>query len=406
MADREWVGQPTGCNAAAARPGKGLERRLCRPLGAAAILLATLSACSSSTPTHHAAAPAPVVSAEQQREYAPPGPVEDPWGPYIREASQRYDFPEGWIRAVMRQESGGHEYINGSLTTSASGAIGLMQVMPETYANLRDRYGLGPDPYYPRDNILAGTAYLKELYTRFGSPGFLAAYNGGPQRLADHLATGRPLPSETVAYVAAIGPRIGAPASVPGGSGGYAVAASTAATDALNRQALANATGSRPAPAPQTAYVPSAPIYHAPQTSLQTAPAPATSMAPAARYALVSPPPPPAPPPSHAPALLPDLPPAVAAVLASAEPSGGGWGIQVGAFSSPALAQAATDNARAHAHGQLAAAHTAMPVTTRPDGVVLYRARLIGISADAASTVCNNLAHDQVSCIVVNEDHA
>ena len=217
------------------------------------LLLATLSACSSSTPTRHAAAPAPVVSAEQQREYAPPGPVEDPWGPYIREASQRYDFPEGWIRAVMRQESGGHEYINGSLTTSASGAIGLMQVMPETYANLRDRYGLGPDPYYPRDNILAGTAYLKELYTRFGSPGFLAAYNGGPQRLADHLATGRPLPSETVAYVAAIGPRIGAPASVPGGSGGYAVAASTAATDALNRQALANATGGRPAPAPQMA---------------------------------------------------------------------------------------------------------------------------------------------------------
>jgi len=383
----------------------GLDRRVCRPLGAAAILLATLSACSSSTPTRHAAAPAPVISAEQRHEYAPPGPVEDPWGPYIREASQRYDFPEGWIRAVMRQESGGHEYINGSLTTSASGAIGLMQVMPETYANLRDRYGLGPDPYYPRDNIMAGTAYLKELYSRFGSPGFLAAYNAGPARLSDHLTTGRPLPSETIAYVAAIGPRIGAPASVPGSSSGYAVAASTAATDALNRQSLAAATGTRPAPAPQLAYVPPAPVYHVPQTSLQAAPAPATSMAPAPRYALVSPPPPP-PAPAHAPAPSSALPPAVAAVLASDEPSGGGWGIQVGAFTSPALAQAATDNARAHAHGQLAAAHMAMPVTTRPDGVVLYRARLIGISADAASTVCNNLAHDQVSCIVVNEDHA
>ncbi len=347
-----------------------------------------------------------MVSAQQQREYAPPGPTEDPWGPYIREASQRYDFPEGWIRAVMRQESGGHEYINGSLTTSASGAIGLMQVMPETYANLRDRYGLGPDPYYPRDNIMAGTAYLKELYNRFGSPGFLAAYNGGPQRLADHLATGRPLPSETVAYVAAIGPRIGAPSSVPGGSGGYAVAASTAATDALNRQALAAATGGKPMPPPQLAYVPPPPTPVT-VTPLAAAPAPATSMAPASRYALASPPPPPAPPPSHAPASSAPLPPAVAAVLALPEPTpAAGWGIQVGAFSSQAQAQAATDNARAHAHGQLSAAHLAMPMTTRPDGVVLYRARLIGISADAASNVCNSLAHDKVSCVVVNEDHA
>ena len=92
-------------------------------------------------------------------------------------------------------------------------------------------------------------------------------------------------------------------------------------------------------------------------------------------------------------------------MVAALPTSGGGWGIQVGAFSNQALAQAAAENARARARGQLAGARTAVPVTTRADGVVLYRARLVGISADAANDVCNSLARDQVSCIVVTEDH-
>lgn len=60
----------------------------------------------------------------------------------------------------------------------------------------------------PRDNILAGAAYIRELYDRYGAPGFLAAYNAGPGRYERHLATGRPLPAETQAYVATLVPMI------------------------------------------------------------------------------------------------------------------------------------------------------------------------------------------------------
>jgi hypothetical protein len=91
---------------------------------------------------------------------------------------------------------------------SPKGAMGLMQIMPKTYAELRARHHLGADAYNPRDNILAGAAYLREMLDRYGSPGFLAAYNAGPARYDEHLATGRPLPSETQVYVAMLSPMI------------------------------------------------------------------------------------------------------------------------------------------------------------------------------------------------------
>ncbi|WP_456725282.1 lytic transglycosylase domain-containing protein [Bradyrhizobium sp. USDA 4350] len=84
---------------------------------------------------------------------------------------------------------------------SPKGAMGLMQIMPATWAELRQRYDLGSDPYDPRDNILAGAAYLRELLDRYGSRGVFAAYNAGPTRYEEHLA-GAPLPDETRAYVA------------------------------------------------------------------------------------------------------------------------------------------------------------------------------------------------------------
>ena len=67
---------------------------------------------------------------------------------------------------------------------------------------------LGIDPFNPRDNILVGTAYLREMHDRFGSPGFLAAYNAGPERYEQYLAMGRPFPAETQAYLAAFAPSI------------------------------------------------------------------------------------------------------------------------------------------------------------------------------------------------------
>lgn len=127
----------------------------------------------------------------------------DPFAVFIAEASQRFSIPERWVRAVMRAESAGDVR-----AISSAGAMGLMQIMPDTWAELRTRHRLGRDPYNPRDNILAGAAYLREMYDRFGSPGFLAAYNAGPGRYEEYLA-GRPLPAETRAYVAALVPLFG-----------------------------------------------------------------------------------------------------------------------------------------------------------------------------------------------------
>jgi hypothetical protein len=116
----------------------------------------------------------------------------------------------------MQQESGGEQQ-----ATSPVGAMGLMQVMPATYEELRVRHQLGDDPYDPHNSILAGTAYIREMYDRFGAPGFLAAYNAGPDRVDSYLAGRAVLPDETVNYVAAITPNLGA--GVPR-SGPFAVA--------------------------------------------------------------------------------------------------------------------------------------------------------------------------------------
>jgi soluble lytic murein transglycosylase-like protein len=136
------------------------------------------------------------------------------WRPWIAEAALRFDVPQAWIVAVMSAESGGRTHLNGVPITSSAGATGLMQLMPATYRELARTHGLGPDPYDPRDNILAGAAYLSDLRARFGYPGLLAAYNAGPVRYAAHLRTGRPLPAETQAYIETLA-RIPGEAALP-----------------------------------------------------------------------------------------------------------------------------------------------------------------------------------------------
>jgi len=111
--------------------------------------------------------------------YGAPGPAGDPWGPYIRQAAARFDVPEAVIRQVMHRESGGNPR-----ALSNHGAIGLMQLKPGTYAEMRRQYGLGRNPYDPRDNILAGTAYLMQLRRRFGPERALIAYREGPARVS------------------------------------------------------------------------------------------------------------------------------------------------------------------------------------------------------------------------------
>lgn len=144
---------------------------------------------------------APAAAQEAPVERASPN---DPYAGHIADAARRFGIPEAWIRAVMRVESRGDVR-----AISPKGAMGLMQIMPATWTDLRARHGLGNDPYAPRDNIMAGAAYLREMHDRYGSPGFLAAYNAGPGRYEEYRAIGRPLPAETRAYVAALAPIIG-----------------------------------------------------------------------------------------------------------------------------------------------------------------------------------------------------
>lgn len=140
------------------------------------------------------------------------------WRPYIVEASDRFGVPVAWIERVMQAESRGRTTLNGQPIRSPVGAIGLMQLMPATWADMRARLGLGIDPDDPRDNILAGTLYLRLMYDRFGYPGLFAAYNAGPRRYADYLAGRSRLPSETVGYLSSVARSVPDLATSPGRS--------------------------------------------------------------------------------------------------------------------------------------------------------------------------------------------
>lgn len=162
--------------------------------GRVAVLL--LSGLSIQAPAHYVHAQDESVSAQT---------IDARFDPFVTEASARFRIPETWIRAVLAAESA-HD----ARAVSSAGAMGLMQVMPDTWEELRDRYRLGDDPFDPRDNIFAGTAYLREMLDRYGTiGGMLAAYNAGPARYDEYLANGRALPAETRAYVAALAPLLG-----------------------------------------------------------------------------------------------------------------------------------------------------------------------------------------------------
>lgn len=127
------------------------------------------------------------------------------WTVYIDEASARFGIPTSWIERVMRAESNGLTILNGRPIRSRAGAMGLMQLMPTTWAAMRARLALGANPDDPRDNILAGTFYLRLMYDRFGYPGLFGAYNAGPGAYAEWLAGKRRLPGETIAYLGTVG---------------------------------------------------------------------------------------------------------------------------------------------------------------------------------------------------------
>lgn len=157
---------------------------------------------------------APAAAAAQQERH--------PYAAPVAEAAQRFGIPELWIWRVMHAESRGR-----TGAVSRAGAMGLMQIMPATWASLTVRHRLGSDPFDPRANILAGAAYLRAMWDRYGDVRLmLAAYNAGPGRADAYVAGRRGLPAETRTYVAKIAPELHAPlgtsavASLPRGSPG------------------------------------------------------------------------------------------------------------------------------------------------------------------------------------------
>jgi D-alanyl-D-alanine carboxypeptidase len=345
----------------------------------------------------------------------------------------------------MQQESGGQEQ-----ATSPVGAMGLMQVMPTTYEELRLRHRLGDDPYDPHNNILAGTAYIREMYDRYGAPGFLAAYNAGPDRVDRYLAGASDLPDETVNYVAAITPNLGRDVPLSGPFARYASArsgrpgrfapsvASLAAGCDLNAAYDPNhpctslvQAATQPAPARtvvaqetgiggcdlNAAYDPNHPCTTAAQPAgagvlLASAedcdpdaafnpdrPCRAATTPRITRPARVQP---------VSVAYYHDPMPrhglgrfaAAGSAHTGESPSDEGWGIQVGAFANRGLARAVAEGARAQAPHQLRAAAVALPPTPYR-GSVLYRARLVHLSASAASNACVHLNQRQLPCTVV-----
>jgi len=141
----------------------------------------------------------PIYSAEDAMG---PRTLLDRWNPVVREAAEKFHVPALWLRAVMRNETGGRTVQGGDKPiVSHAGAQGVMQLMPETYNQMAERHALGADPFKPRDNIFAAAAYLAWLKDRYGFPGMFGAYNYGPGNWEDHLHKKRGLPAETRNYV-------------------------------------------------------------------------------------------------------------------------------------------------------------------------------------------------------------
>ncbi len=380
--------------------------------------------------------------------YPEPGPPGDPWRPYIQQASDRFSVPQAWIRAVMHQESGGHEYRNGEPITSSAGAMGLMQLMPATYADLEAQYDLGSDPFEPHDNIMAGTGYISQMYRKYGAPAFLAAYNAGPQRLDDYLSRGRALPNETVDYVAAIAPHLGTEIAMSGPLAAYASGGGADVQDAgtaapvrlaAYQVPVRRSRRSRRATAcwhdPDAAFDPDAPCQAPPPVRSAIAPAavPAATCArdPDAAYdspcgapqpvairsAIAYAPPAPA---ASGCARDPDaaydspcrpvrtaMPydaPRPTLMLASAAAPvrpNGTWAIQVGAFVSVEQARFATTMARQADFSLLAGSQSVVQPTSPFGHGVLYRARLAGLGRGDAGSACAALRNRNIPCMVV-----
>lgn len=117
--------------------------------------------------------------------------VKGKYGQIIRTAAERYSLDSELIRAIIKVESDFNPY-----AISGKGAMGLMQLMPETAKEMDV-----VSPFEARDNIMGGSRYLRKLLNRFDGDLRLglAAYNAGPNRVLQY--GGVPEIPETRYYV-------------------------------------------------------------------------------------------------------------------------------------------------------------------------------------------------------------
>ena len=129
-----------------------------------------------------------------------------PYDGIVKRAAERHDLDPSLVEAVIRQESGFHPD-----AVSRAGAVGLMQLMPDTARDL----GVN-DPFDPAANVEGGTRLLRSLIDRYDGriDLALAAYNAGPAAV-DRFGGVPPYP-ETRAYVDSIMSRYRADALAKG----------------------------------------------------------------------------------------------------------------------------------------------------------------------------------------------
>ena len=113
------------------------------------------------------------------------------YGEVVENASKEYSVPKELVYAVIKTESSFK-----SDAKSHKGAIGLMQITPETYTWLCEKNkvtDVDTDRLYkPEENIIYGTMYLDYLYSRFENwENALAAYNAGPTKVSEWIDEGR-----------------------------------------------------------------------------------------------------------------------------------------------------------------------------------------------------------------------
>ena len=128
------------------------------------------------------------------------------WSEFIARAAEAVGLEPNLAVQVARQESG----LNPQAVNRTSGAVGMMQLMPATAADL------GVNPHNVLENVQGGIRYLRDQLAKFGDAAqALAAYNWGPRHVEEAVVRWGSewlshAPSETQHYVANILSRTGA----------------------------------------------------------------------------------------------------------------------------------------------------------------------------------------------------